>query len=126
MGISHVLCQGAGLQMQGLASRLLPGPGAGLRLRQSCSLQQVHHRHLVPPRHVPWASLKVWRSALQEEVAAGQQDVAASARRSLAHGPLLALRYCLEVLPWKGVPPAAASNVHVGREARWPVLGLQM
>lgn len=33
---------------------------------------------------------------------AGQQDVAAAARHALAHGPLLALRHAVLVLPWAG------------------------
>jgi signal transduction histidine kinase len=39
---------------------------------------------------------------VQTDVRAGQQDVAAAARHALAHGPLLALRHAVLVLPWAG------------------------
>jgi len=35
-------------------------------------------------------------------VEAGRRDIAAAARHSMAHGPLLTLRYVADAFPWKG------------------------
>jgi hypothetical protein len=49
------------------------------------------------------AKLGLWH-LVKADVRAGQQDVAAAARHALAHGPLLALRHAVSVLPWAGEP----------------------
>lgn len=47
---------------------------------------------------------------LRARVVLAQQDMAAASRAGLAHGLLLSLRYCVEVLPW---PALAGSRCHV-------------
>lgn len=50
---------------------------------------------------------------LQEDIRAGQFDLALACSQSLAHGVLLALRYLTPLVPWQDASAAPGQFVHV-------------
>ena len=50
---------------------------------------------------------------LQEDIRAGEADLALACSQSLAHGVLLALRYLTPLVPWQDAATAPGQSAHV-------------